>query len=92
MDTRSARPARAAVALIIAALAVLPFVGTAAAANGLEVTTPYPAVAVAPNSKVSFDLTITSTRQAANARRRRWTADPAQLAVAHDPSGDGQRA
>ena len=35
---------------------------TVAADNGLEVTTPYPAVAVAPGSKASFDLTVTSTR------------------------------
>jgi uncharacterized membrane protein len=33
-----------------------------AADDGLEVTTPYPAVAVAPGSKVSFDLTVSSTR------------------------------
>ena len=35
-----------------------------AADGGLEVTTPYPAVAVAPGSKVSFDLTVSSTRVA----------------------------
>lgn len=35
-----------------------------AADNGLTVTTPYPAVAVAPGSKVSFDLTVASTRAA----------------------------
>ena len=35
-----------------------------AADDGLEVTTPYPAVAVAPGSKVSFDLTVSSTRTA----------------------------
>jgi uncharacterized membrane protein len=39
------------------ALAAAPLV---VADDGLEVTTPYPAVAVAPGSKVSFDLTITS--------------------------------
>jgi uncharacterized membrane protein len=32
--------------------------------GGLEVTTPYPAVAVAPGTKVSFDLTVSSTRTA----------------------------
>lgn len=32
------------------------------AADGLTVTTPYPAVAVAPGSKVTFDLTVASTR------------------------------
>jgi len=35
-----------------------------AADGGLEVTTPFPAVAVAPGSKVSFDLTVSSTRAA----------------------------
>src|SRR4026208_1494883 len=35
---------------------------TVAADGGLEVTTAYPAVAVAPGSKVSFDLKVTSTR------------------------------
>jgi uncharacterized repeat protein (TIGR01451 family) len=35
---------------------------TASADDGLEVTTAYPAVAVAPGSKVSFDLTVSSTR------------------------------
>lgn len=79
MDSRSARPARAAVALIVAALASLSFVATVTAANGLEVTTPYPAVAAAPGSKVSFDLTLTSTRQANVALRLSgvptgWTA------------------
>lgn len=35
-----------------------------AADGGLEVTTPYPSVAVAPGDKVSFDLTVTSERTA----------------------------
>ncbi len=35
-----------------------------AADGGLEVTTPYPSVAVAPGDKVSFDLTIESTQTA----------------------------
>lgn len=35
-----------------------------AADDGLEVTTPFPAVAVAPGSKVSFELTVSSTRAA----------------------------
>ncbi|MFL5727242.1 MAG: NEW3 domain-containing protein [Chloroflexota bacterium] len=34
-----------------------------AADNGLEVTTAYPAIAVAPGAKASFDLKVTSTRQ-----------------------------
>jgi uncharacterized membrane protein len=36
----------------------------AMAAGGLNVTTPYPAVVVAPGSKVSFDLTVASTSAA----------------------------
>ncbi|MEZ0241402.1 MAG: NEW3 domain-containing protein [Chloroflexota bacterium] len=35
--------------------------GPAAAVDGLTLTTPYPSVAVAPGSKVSFDLTIKTT-------------------------------
>src|SRR5262245_12878483 len=38
-------------------------VPTVAADDGLEVTTAYPAVSVAPGSKASFDLKISSTRQ-----------------------------
>jgi uncharacterized membrane protein len=39
----------------------------AMAANGRELTTPYPAVVVAPGSKVSFDLTVASP-EAANVK------------------------
>ena len=49
----------AGTALMLGALAP-----TASADDGLEVTTAYPAVAVAPGSKVSFDLKVTSTRDA----------------------------
>ena len=52
---------------IVAATTALLFgalVPTVAADNGLQVTTPYPAVAAAPGSKVSFDLTVSSTREA----------------------------
>ena len=49
----------AGTALMLGALAP-----TASADDGLEVTTAYPAVAVAPGSKVSFDLKVTSTRNA----------------------------
>jgi uncharacterized repeat protein (TIGR01451 family) len=57
-------------------MATVPAVG---AAGGLTVTTPYPAVAVAPGSKVSFDLTVTSVRDATVAVSLRgvpngWTA------------------
>ena len=40
------------------------FVPAVAADDGLEVTTPFPAVAVAPGSQVSFDLAVSSTRAA----------------------------
>ena len=51
-------------AVILAATAVflgglVPVVG---AADGLDVTTPYPSIAVAPGSSASFDLTITSSQ------------------------------
>jgi uncharacterized membrane protein len=59
-----ARRAPATAALVISSLVLTVFAPTVGAANGLEVTTPFPAVAVAPGNKVSFDLTITSTRQA----------------------------
>ena len=49
----------ATTALMLGALAP-----TASADDGLEVTTAYPAVAVAPGSKVSFDLKVTSSRDA----------------------------
>ena len=49
----------AATALMLGALAP-----AVSADDGLEVTTAYPAVAVAPGSKVSFDLTVSSIRQA----------------------------
>ena len=38
--------------------------GPAIGADGLTVTTPYPAVSVAPGSKASFDLTVTTTQAA----------------------------
>jgi uncharacterized membrane protein len=63
-------------ALVISSLVLTTFAPTVGAANGLEVTTPYPAVAVAPGNKVSFDLEVTSVR----------TADVA-LSVTGVPSG-----
>jgi uncharacterized membrane protein len=51
-------------ALIISSLGLTAFAPTVGGANGLEVTTPFPAVAVAPGNKVSFDLTVTSVRTA----------------------------
>lgn len=60
----TAAVARLVTALIGAALLLVPLAGPATADGGLEVTTPYQAVAVAPGSSVSFDLTVTSTRAA----------------------------
>jgi len=58
------RRARLTAALLIASLSLLVFVPAVAADEGLEVTTPYPAVAVAPGSDVSLDLTVSSIRTA----------------------------
>ena len=56
---RAAFP-RIATTFAVGALMFGVFVPVVSADDGLEVTTPYPAVAVAPGSKVSFDLTISS--------------------------------
>jgi uncharacterized membrane protein len=53
---------RASTVFAVGTLLLGAFAPTAAADGGLEVTTAYPAVAVAPGSKVSFDLTVSSTR------------------------------
>ncbi|HYH92088.1 MAG TPA: NEW3 domain-containing protein [Candidatus Saccharimonadales bacterium] len=55
---------RVPAALVLASLVLASIAPTVAADDGLQVTTPYPAVAVAPGSKVSFDLTVTSVRTA----------------------------
>ncbi len=55
---------RATTALVIATVVLWTFAPAVSADNGLEVTTPYPAVAVAPGTKVSFDLKVSSTRSA----------------------------
>ena len=55
-----ARARRPAIALATAAVLLVGLVPAAMAADPLAVTTPYPSIAVAPGSKVSFDLTITS--------------------------------
>jgi uncharacterized membrane protein len=55
---------RATTVLAVGTLLLGALAPTVSADEGLEVTTPYPAVAVAPGSKVSFDLTVTSTRNA----------------------------
>lgn len=59
-----ARSGRLTTALVISVLALWSFAPAASADDGLEVTTPFPAVAVAPGTKVSFDLTVDSTRAA----------------------------
>jgi uncharacterized membrane protein len=53
---------RATTVLAVGSLLLGGLAPTVAADGGLEVTTAYPAVAVAPGSKVSFDLKVTSTR------------------------------
>lgn len=55
---------RVASALVAASTILAAVAAPVAADDGLEITTPYPAVAVAPGSKVSFDLTVTSVRTA----------------------------
>ena len=64
MPRRVARYARVAAALMFAISILVATVPAVGAADGLTVTTPFPAVAVAPGSKVSFDLTVDSTRTA----------------------------
>jgi uncharacterized membrane protein len=59
-----ARQARIAGALLMAIVAVVSAAPSVSADGGLELTTPFPAVAVAPGSKVTFDLTLSSTRSA----------------------------
>jgi uncharacterized membrane protein len=59
-----ARRAPVMAALITSTLILATFAPFVTAANGLEVTTPFTAVAVAPGNKVSFDLEVSSTRAA----------------------------
>ncbi|MGH2476435.1 MAG: NEW3 domain-containing protein [Candidatus Limnocylindrales bacterium] len=58
------RPHRFVLALVMSTLALAAVAPSVGAADGLEVTTPFPAIAVAPGNKVSFDLTISSVRAA----------------------------
>lgn len=60
MPRRVARHVRITAALMLAFSILGVAVPSVAADDGLEVTTPFPAVAVAPGSKVSFDLTVSS--------------------------------
>lgn len=76
MSRPVSRSARLAPALFVTAVILATVAPAVSAADGLEVTTPYPAVVVAPGNKVSFDLTVSSTR----------TAD-VDLAVSGVPSG-----
>jgi uncharacterized membrane protein len=64
LHRRIARPLRLMVAFVVTSLALGVHAPVVGAADGLEVTTPFPAVAVAPGNKVSFDLTVSSTRAA----------------------------
>jgi uncharacterized membrane protein len=64
LRTRVARRAPIMAALVISSLGLFAFAPVVGAANGLEVTTQYPAVVVAPGNKVSFELKVTSTRDA----------------------------
>ena len=59
-----ARSGRVTTALVISTLVLWTYAPATSADDGLEVTTPYPAVAVAPGTKVSFDLTVDSSRAA----------------------------
>jgi len=59
----AARVRRPAVFLAAAAVFLVGLVPSVGAAGGLEVTTPYPSIAVAPGSSASFDLTITSATE-----------------------------
>ena len=64
MRTRVARRAPIMAALVISSFGLTVFAPVVGAANGLEVTTQYPAIVVAPGNKVSFELRVTSTRPA----------------------------
>lgn len=64
MPRRVTRRARVAAAITFASLVLGTLVPTVAADDGLEVTTPFPSVAVAPGDDISFELTITSTETA----------------------------
>jgi uncharacterized membrane protein len=60
MGRRLNRSAALGLTTLVALVVGVP-VGIAGAADALTLTTPYPAVAVAPGTKVSFDLTIQTT-------------------------------
>jgi uncharacterized membrane protein len=58
-----ARGRRPAIALALMALVLVGLTPAVVAADTFAVTTPYPAIAVAPGSSASFDLTITAPRE-----------------------------
>ncbi|HEX2470980.1 MAG TPA: NEW3 domain-containing protein [Candidatus Limnocylindrales bacterium] len=64
MRSRVARRDPVMAALVISSLGLTAFAPIVGAADGLEVTTQYPAVVVAPGNKVSFDLEVSSVRRA----------------------------
>lgn len=76
MRTWIMRRTRVVSALVAASIVLAVMAAPVAADDGLEITTPYPAVAVAPGTKISFDLTVASVR----------TADVA-LSISGVPSG-----
>jgi uncharacterized membrane protein len=68
--------ARRLTALCLVAVIAGALAPAALAADGLTITTPYPAVAVSPGSKVSFDLSVKTT-----------TAARVELALSGAPTG-----
>jgi uncharacterized membrane protein len=64
LRSRVARRISMFAALTITSALLVALVPAVRAADGLDITTPYPGVAVAPGNKVSFDLTITSSKNA----------------------------
>jgi uncharacterized membrane protein len=74
------RRVRVASALTAASIMFAAVAGPVAADDGLEVRTPFPAVVIAPGSQVSFELTVSSVREADVALRldgvpEGWSAD-----------------
>jgi uncharacterized membrane protein len=59
----ASRIGRSVVIVATVAAAVATLAPATLADNGLEITTPYPSVSVAPGSDVSFDLAVASTTQ-----------------------------
>lgn len=74
------RRVRVASAITAASIVLAAVAGPVAADEGLEVRTPFPAVVIAPGSQVSFDLVVSSEREADVALRvdgvpEGWSAD-----------------